>query len=235
MQATRSNLFLSTRIALQAQPQPQAVRFGSKKVSAPAAMAKLKQTPYFLATLPWNITDERDKFAATQGAKFDDGGDIGERVHVSLFNPGLSDQLEYDMIIIHTVLYYGIVIHCYLHRRVSSHSLVASSITTSRRTSPVAGALALQLDSIKKSGGAWLLIKAKTEEEAVTVLRNQFAGQQAWDVGRASIQSVNGMGEEFGQAGPLFHANKTTPSVPTDAKVTVVQLEMRTDGPLYSK
>ena len=33
---------------------------------------------YFLATLPWKITDERDKFAAIQGAKFDEGGDIGE-------------------------------------------------------------------------------------------------------------------------------------------------------------
>lgn len=91
-----------------------------------------------------------------------------------------------------------------------SQSLVASSIASSRRTSPVAGSLSLRLGNLEESGGAWLILRARNEEDAREKLHSRLAspsGEHVWDIGRATIESLKDLDQDVSQRGPLFSGN----------------------------
>lgn len=94
-----------------------------------------------------------------------------------------------------------------------SLNTAASSITTSKRASPIASSLKASLDHLnstaQKGGGAWLLLRADTEEEAHEILIETNVGE-VFDVEKATMQAVelDEMANEG--AGPLYDGSKST-------------------------
>lgn len=94
-----------------------------------------------------------------------------------------------------------------------SLNTAASSITTSKRASPIASSLKASLDHLnstaQKGGGAWLLLRADTEEEAHDILIETNVGE-VFDVEKATMQAVelDEMANEG--AGPLYDGSEST-------------------------
>ncbi|KAK9893261.1 hypothetical protein P389DRAFT_175520 [Cystobasidium minutum MCA 4210] len=86
--------------------------------------------------------------------------------------------------------------------------IVASSITTSKRASPIASSLKAEIEHLnstadKTGGGAWLLLKANTEEEAKKILHDTNAGE-VFDLDKSTLQVVELDQTATEGKGPLY-------------------------------
>lgn len=119
------------------------------------------------------------------------------------------------------------------------HSLhtVASSLSSSRRTSPLYASLASPLapasplpgsvsGSAVSCDSAWLLLRASSEADARSIVQRRCA-PETWDVENVSVQSV-AFGETLRSGGPLYMTDAQERTVAQSQKVD-------TNGPLYGK
>lgn len=92
---------------------------------------------------------------------------------------------------------------------------MASSITTSKRASPIASSLKSEIEDIvsttnKTGGGAWLLIKANNETQASDILK-ELKMNQVFDMDKSTIEAVH-LEKETGAGGPLYDDNSDSNS-----------------------
>lgn len=97
---------------------------------------------------------------------------------------------------------------------ISYRSIVASSITTSKRASPIASSLKAEIDHLestaKKGGGAWLLLQADDESQAKDLLKH-LKVDQVFDLEKATLQAIH-LQQEAEAGGPLYDVSSDSNS-----------------------
>lgn len=126
--------------------------------------------------------------------------------------------------------------------RSSTHP-VASSITTSKRSSPIAASLKAKLDTLHttahRGGGAWLLLRAKSQTEAEKIVNqsNEESGL-LFDLDNASIQSIDLTADghtHVQNQGPLYAVSAEGSAGDVLVTHTIPEDGVNTYGPLYGK